>query len=114
ELWLAEGVEPAVREDVRGMRRRAVELQLPWGDELTEECLVTDVQERLGDIRVPTLVVVGAEDVEDVRRYALVLESSIADAEYAVIEGAAHVPSLERPGAFDAAVLPFLERSSAS
>ena len=68
------------------------------------------MHEPLHDVGVPTLVIVGDQDVEDVRRYARMLTSAIPGAESAVIEGAAHVPSLERPRQFDAVVLPFLER----
>ena len=92
------------------MQRRAFELQLLWGDELNDGDLVHDLPTRLAEVAVPTFVVVGDEDVEDLRRYAQRLVSSIAGAELAVVAGAAHVPSLERPEAFDAAVLPFLER----
>ena len=109
-MWLADDADASLRERAGGMQRRAFELQLPWGDDLSEEHLVPAVQERLHDVGVPTLVVVGDQDVEDVRRYARMLTAAIPGAESAVIEGAAHVPSLDRPREFDAVVLPFLER----
>jgi 3-oxoadipate enol-lactonase len=112
DMWLADDVDPDVRERVRAMQLRAFELQMSWGDELSEDPLVADVQARLAEIEVPTLVVVGDRDVDDVQRYAHHLVASIRAAELAVIEGAAHLPSLERPQAFDAVVVPFLERAS--
>jgi pimeloyl-ACP methyl ester carboxylesterase len=59
-------VDPAVREAVREMQRQALELQTPVWAELDEEPLVEDVGARLGEVRVPTLVLVGEEDVADI------------------------------------------------
>ena len=100
--------DPAVRERVRGMQRRAFELQLPVDEEADEELLVTDLAERLGEIRAPTLVVVGDEDVPDMHAIADRLAREIPGARRATIRGAAHVPSLERPEEFDELVLGFL------
>src|SRR5439155_22887693 len=86
EMWLADGTAGAVREEVRRMQRRAFELQLLWGDELNDGDLVHDLPTRLAEVAVPTFVVVGDEDVEDLRRYAQRLVSSIAGAELAVVE----------------------------
>lgn len=62
----------------------------------------------LGDIDVPSLVVVGSEDafirVDDARALA----RSLPRGRLAVIERAGHLPSLERPDAFDEALLGFL------
>jgi pimeloyl-ACP methyl ester carboxylesterase len=102
-------VDPAVRELVRRMQREALELQAPMWEDLDEELLVPSISERLGEIRVPTLVVTGDADVEDFRRIGDLLASEIPAAERAHIPGAAHLPSLERPEAFDAAVRQFLD-----
>lgn len=112
EMWLGESAPDTVRDELRRMTRRAFDLQLPWGDDWREDRLAADVAERLAEIAVPVLVVVGDEDVEDVQRFARHLAATLPQAETAVIAGAGHVPSLERPQAFDAAVLPFLERVS--
>lgn len=101
-------VDPAVREAVRAMQRRALELQAPLWTELGKELLVPDVGSRLGEIRVPTLVVVGEEDADDIHAIAARLADEIPGARRATIPGAAHLPSLEQPAAFDAHVLPFL------
>lgn len=106
-------VDPAVRRFVGEMQRRAFELQLPAWEEAEEELLVTDLAGRLAEIRVPTLVVVGTEDVGDMHAIADRLAAGIPGARRAGIENAAHVPSLERPGDFDALVLPFLAGASA-
>jgi pimeloyl-ACP methyl ester carboxylesterase len=63
----------------------------------------------VGEIRVPTLVVVGDEDVSDMHAIADRLAREIPGARRATIADTAHVPSLERPQEFDELVLPFLE-----
>lgn len=106
-----EEVDPAVRERVGEMQRRAFEVQLPVGDDADEEPLVPDLADRVGEIRAPTLVVVGDEDVPDMQAIAERLASAIPGARLAAVAGAGHVPSLERPREFDALVLPFLEEA---
>jgi pimeloyl-ACP methyl ester carboxylesterase len=64
--------------------------------------------ERLAEVKVPTLVVTGDEDVADIHRVADRLATEIPGAERATIAGAAHLPSLERPEEFDRIVLGFL------
>jgi len=101
-------VDPAVRRLVAEMQRCAFELQLPVWDEAEEELLVPDVGSRYVELRVPTLVLVGGEDVSDMHTLAERLASGIPGARKEEIPGAAHVPSLERPEEFDRLVLTFL------
>jgi 3-oxoadipate enol-lactonase len=101
-------VDPGVREAVREMQRHALELQAPFWAELDEERLVEDVSGRLDEVRVPTLVVVGEEDVIDIHAVGERLAREIPDARFATIPRTAHVPHLERPADFDALVLDFL------
>jgi 3-oxoadipate enol-lactonase len=63
----------------------------------------------LGAVRAPTLVAVGEDDKRDFHEIAERLAREISDAEHAVIPGAAHLPSLERPEATAALVRGFLE-----
>jgi 3-oxoadipate enol-lactonase len=103
-----EDVDPAVRQHVREMQLRAFELQLPLGEEADEELLVPDLAARLGEVRAPTLVIVGDEDVSDMHRIAERLEREIPGSRLATIANTAHVPSMERPVEFDGLVLGFL------
>ena len=67
------------------------------------------VAARLADVRVPVLLVDGELDQPHFHRIADRLERELPDVRGRVtIAGAYHLPSLERPEAFDAAVLPFL------
>ena len=103
-------VDPAVREHVRRMQHRAFELQLPVWEDAEEELLVSDLERRLSEVQAPTLVVVGEEDVADFHQIAAQLSREVPSAQHAVIPNAAHLPSLERPAAFNELVLPFLAR----
>jgi 3-oxoadipate enol-lactonase len=67
-----------------------------------------DLRERLGSIRTPTLVVVGAEDVATTPNDAAFLAREIPDARLVVVEGAAHLPNVEQPERFNAALLEHL------
>ncbi len=62
------------------------------------ECLPThDVRARLGEVGVPTLVVVGTEDEETPPSYSRVLADAIPGARLELVDGAGHLSNLERP-----------------
>lgn len=66
--------------------------------------------DRLDEIAVPTLIVVGAEDPGCPVTVAEALNAGIPESELVVIEGAAHLPNIERTEEFNAALLDFLDR----
>jgi 3-oxoadipate enol-lactonase len=99
-------VDPLVRERVRAMQRRAFELQL--GEDDREQLLVDDPAGRAAELRLPALVAVGEHDVSDMHEIGDLLASRIAGARRVTIEGAAHLPNMEQPAAFDRLVLGFL------
>lgn len=107
-------VDPEIRRQVGEMQRRALELYVEGGADAQEEALVLDIGDRLGEISVPTLVLVGELDVPDIHLLADRLEREIPGARRATIEGAAHVPSMERPDEFDRLVLGFLDEVEAA
>jgi 3-oxoadipate enol-lactonase len=63
---------------------------------------------RLGDIKAPTLVVVGDNDLPDVQETADLLTSKIRGARKAIIDDAAHLPNLEHPEEFNRLLIDFL------
>jgi pimeloyl-ACP methyl ester carboxylesterase len=64
--------------------------------------------DRLGEIRVPTLLVTGDHDIPDVHAHMGAIEAGIAGARRVVLEGAGHLGYLEQPEAFNAEVREFL------
>lgn len=68
----------------------------------------TPAARRLSEIGAPTLVVVGEQDVPDMRAIADTLHRSIPGAQKVVLEGVGHMANLENPASFNQAVLGFL------
>jgi pimeloyl-ACP methyl ester carboxylesterase len=64
----------------------------------------------LGNIRVPTLIVVGAEDAISPPTEAQAIADSIPDSRFVVISEAGHMAPWENPEAVNAAILDFLDR----
>ena len=64
---------------------------------------------RLGDIRVPTLVIVGEYDLPDFRAIADTLARGIPGARLEVLDGVGHCSNVEAPGRFNSLLLEFLD-----
>jgi len=65
--------------------------------------------ERLGQIKAPTLVIIGSDDAQSLKNVADTLAAGIPGARKVVIPGASHHPPVERPNEFNKAVLSFLK-----
>jgi 3-oxoadipate enol-lactonase len=63
---------------------------------------------RLGEIAVPTLIVVGEGDIPDVHAHSGALQAGIPDATRVVLPGSGHLPNLETPEALTRLVREFL------
>jgi pimeloyl-ACP methyl ester carboxylesterase len=72
-------------------------------DALDSSCL-----ERLGEIAVPTLVIVGQHDLEDFRLIAAMIEERVPGAKKVIVPGAGHLSSLDRPGEVSRALRRFM------
>ncbi|MFI6683113.1 alpha/beta fold hydrolase [Streptomyces sp. NPDC050485] len=72
-----------------------------------------DYQALLTTISVPTLVVVGRDDTYTPVADAEAMHEAIPGSTLTVVESAAHLPNLERPGAFNTALEEFLARVAA-
>jgi pimeloyl-ACP methyl ester carboxylesterase len=104
-----EEVDPELRRQVGEMQRRAFDLWREAGEEGEHQSLADDWGLRLGEISVPTLVIVGELDRPEMLEIADRLEAEIPNARRETIPGTAHVPSMERPEEFDRLVLDFLQ-----
>ncbi len=107
-MWLAADADEEVRSLTEAMTLRSYELQIPFEDEVTDVWPDPPAKERLAEVRVPTLVVVGSEDVEDIKVIAESLADEIPGARLETIDGAGHLPSLERPDELNRLLLAFL------
>ena len=67
-----------------------------------------DSRDTLGSIGVPTLIVVGEEDVLTPPAESEAMASAIAGSRMEVIPRAGHLSNLENPGAYQAALTGFL------
>jgi 3-oxoadipate enol-lactonase len=118
QMWLAgprrplDVIDPSVRELVAEMQRDAFVLQ-KGHDDVRVVRLDPPPSQRLGEIRVPTLIVTGNEDVQDIHVIADKLGAEIPGAERATIADTAHLPNLERPEEFNRIVLAFLAEHAA-
>lgn len=66
------------------------------------------LNERLGDVRAPTLVVHGRRDVAGYREIARVIAAGVPGAQRHELPTAGHLVNLEHPDEFNTAVLDFL------
>jgi 3-oxoadipate enol-lactonase len=101
DFWLA---DPAHRDRVIEMQERAFDLQ----SESEAESLEPEAID-LGAVQARTLVVVGELDKADFHRIAERLARELPDARHAVIEGAGHLPALERQAETSRLVREFLD-----
>jgi pimeloyl-ACP methyl ester carboxylesterase len=104
--WWVEGprrsagqVDPAVRDLVARMQRRAFEVTADWED-VEETELDPPAAGRLGEIAVPVLVLVGGLDLDTVHEAAARVVAATVGARRVDWPDAGHLPALERPADF--------------
>jgi pimeloyl-ACP methyl ester carboxylesterase len=103
-------VDPEMRRKIGEMQRRIIDLWREAGAEDGDyQPLAEDWRERLAEIAVPTLILVGELDRSEMLAIADQLEAEIPNSRRKSIAGAAHVPNMEQPQEFDRLVLEFLE-----
>jgi 3-oxoadipate enol-lactonase len=96
-------VDAGVVAAVRRMQRRAFEVDAAWTAldlDLDEVELDPPAVERLAELAVPVLCVVGSHDLDIVRLAADALEAGLPQVRRVDRPGAAHLPSMEEPEAF--------------
>ena len=99
-------VDPDVRQRAWAMQRRAIDIE---NDDAHARAPDPPPGDRLAEIRTPTLVAVGELDQPDMLAIAGKLAAEIPDARCELLSGVAHLPPMERPGAFASMVGSFLE-----
>jgi 3-oxoadipate enol-lactonase len=76
---------------------------------LAKSCLRHNVGNRIREIKSPTLIIVGEEDILIPLKYSKILNEKIEGSRLVVIKDCGHVPPLEKPEEFNKIVLDFLK-----
>ena len=106
-----EQVDPQVRQKVHDMQMTI--FQKPEPEDIDEIPIDPPAIGRLSEVRIPTLIIVGDLDLQEKLDLADQLELELPYGELVVIEGAAHMVSMEKPLAFNHLVEDFLARMEA-
>jgi 3-oxoadipate enol-lactonase len=73
--------------------------------------MALDYLEKLGKIQIPALIVVGEEDPGTPVSAAQAIQERIVGSKLVILPGARHLSNVEQAGAFNRAVLEFLQGS---
>lgn len=98
---------PEIADVVRDMVRSTSIMGYIGCGQAISKLALTD---RLSEITIPTMVVVGAEDPATPMEMAKALHGHIPASEFVMLNHAAHLSNLEQPDAFNEVVLGFLGR----
>ena len=100
-----------MRPDLVELVRRTISANAPEKIEGMINALMTrpDSVKLLSSIHVPTLIVVGSEDVATPPSLSASMRNGIAGSELVLLRQAGHLSNIEQPEAFNAAVTHFLE-----
>ena len=104
-----EQVDADVRARVYEMVLRCHQLPEPVGAKRIG--LEPPAIERLAELVMPTLVLVGEGDAADIRAIGELLAARLARVELVMMADTAHLPNMEKPDEFNRLVLSFLERA---
>lgn len=112
EAWARESLEPSLqayppelRPAVRG-KRLAMGAGVALHDMLC--CDRFDVMGRVSELKLPTLIINGSEDVMTFVKYARYLHEGIAGSRLVIIEGAGHYVAMQQPDKVNQALAEFL------
>jgi pimeloyl-ACP methyl ester carboxylesterase len=73
-------------------------------------CDKFDIMDRVGEIKLPALAIVGDRDNMTPPKYTQYLASHLPDCRMAVIEGASHLVVMEKPDQVNSAIEGFLKQ----
>jgi 3-oxoadipate enol-lactonase len=112
--WFCDGPYRQPSEVDSVVRRRVLEMlagsEQRWFYSRLERPLDPPALGRLGEIHVPTLVVVGTLDVRDIHQIADLIVERVPGAKRVEIPGVAHMVNMEKPAEFDRVLMEFLGR----
>ncbi len=97
-------------ENISAMKQLSVETNPPHAIiNLANACLRHNVNDRLSEIKSPTLIIVGGEDILIPLKYSKLLHEKINKSELVIMKECGHVPPIENPKVFNSIVLEFLK-----
>jgi 3-oxoadipate enol-lactonase len=99
-------VDPGLRARVGKMQRQAFEMPEPENAAL--ERLDPPALERLDEIKVPTLIILGALDIQEVTEHGATVAGKIRGAEARIMPESGHLMSMENPDDFNRLALSFI------
>ncbi len=70
-----------------------------------------DLTDRLSAIRIPTLIIVGEDDIGTPVEASRTIHQRIVGSELVILKSASHLSNMEQAEAFTSAVLAFLEKN---
>jgi len=105
DLLLAQPADPEIRAEVVATMAKIDPAAYRIG---AQAVWLADQRDRAAAIRVPTLVLCGAEDKVTPPELSRELAALVPGAHYAEIAGAGHLSNLEQPGAFNRCVGEFI------
>ncbi len=112
ELWIAHPLfAPANEQPVVAARLRQMVMDYSgwhWGNRDPQRGADPPASERLPDIAVPTLVILGERDLPDFHSIADRIAEHIPEARTIILPGVGHMANMEAPERFNAEVLAFL------
>jgi pimeloyl-ACP methyl ester carboxylesterase len=100
-------VDARIRDLVREMNKIALENEMQEIGE--QQPLRPPAIERLRDIHIPTLCLIGELDNPRAVKGSQWIAANVPNAKKIIMEGVAHLPNMERPDEFNAHVLTFLQ-----
>jgi 3-oxoadipate enol-lactonase len=114
DIWVA-GPRRKAEEVSSQVRLSAQEMALTALKNVTveDEPLVPPAVQRLGELRLPTLVVVGELDDVSIHETGRRLTAGIVSAREITVSGTAHMLNMEKPALFNHQVLEFLKSTAA-
>ena len=104
----ADDLDPAIRQQAWEMARLVTEHELKGVGKHVRKTFDKPATARLGKLKMPVLVVIGENDLPYLRLAADYLVEHLPKAAKALIPNAAHLPNMEQPEQFQAAVRKFL------
>jgi pimeloyl-ACP methyl ester carboxylesterase len=105
EWMMAKAADPSLRDDVT---RDVLSTKPSTFASDFRACEAFDVRARLGEVNVPTLVIVGDDDRLTPLKYSEFLAINIRGAVLKIIRGAGHIAMLERPAEVNNVIGSFL------